>query len=231
MDQIKSMETQFATDGNHKRHSENGRSIIETLMVVAIASILTSVTLPQVISTRRLLRSASLPREIAAQLRFARQQAISQRQVFTFQYDDSTKQINIIDHNNRNNTNASCNVTGQAIMADPSYPNTTCAVTVLTVPLGGGSLPTGELSFGVPSGISATLSDTATLTALVSNKINITFQQDGTVIDAFGNPTNRALFLYNNKIPNQTASAVSVLGSAGRIRVWRYDTSASKFAE
>src|SRR5262245_12987731 len=78
----------------------SGRSVVETLVVVAIATVLAAATLPQIINARRLSRSAALPREIVNQLRYARQQAMSQRQAFTFQYDDSTKQINIIDHNN-----------------------------------------------------------------------------------------------------------------------------------
>ena len=87
MEQNNSM-TIKARERNHARHSELGRSILETLAVVSIAAILASVTLPQIISARRLMRSAALPRQIMTQLRFARQQAISQRQVFTFQYDD-----------------------------------------------------------------------------------------------------------------------------------------------
>jgi type II secretory pathway pseudopilin PulG len=45
----------------HKRRwqSDSGKSIIEVLAVVAIASILTAVAVPQMISARRLMRSAS----------------------------------------------------------------------------------------------------------------------------------------------------------------------------
>ena len=223
-----------ATETVCRRHSELGRTLIETLAVVTVAAILTSVTIPQIISARRLMRSASLPREIASQLRYARQQAMSQRQVFTFQYDDSTKTIKIIDHNNSNNATVSCNVSGLQIMGDASYPNTACATTVLTVPVTNstGSLPSSELTFGVPGSItSTTLGDNTVPTSLTSNKINVSFQQDGTVQDSNGNFMNRTLFFYNNKVPTQTAAAISVLGTAGRIKIWRYDTSAQKFQE
>jgi Tfp pilus assembly protein FimT len=202
--------------------SNSGTSMVEVLAVVAIATILTAVAVPQVISARRMIRSASLPREIATQLRFARQQAMSQRQAFTFQYDDSTKQITIIDHQ----------ATGWALLSASGYPNTAGSLTALTVPLGGGGgLPASEISFGVPSGLTVTsLSDTSTPTALVSNKLTITFQPDGTVRDANGNCVNRTLFFYNNQIPNQTACAISVLGSAGRIKIWRH-TSGNTYVE
>jgi Tfp pilus assembly protein FimT len=215
------MKAQVAKAQSWRSHS--GTSMVEVLAVVAIATILTAVALPQVISARRLIRSASLPREVASQMRYARQQAMSQRQAFTFQYDDSAKQITIIDHQ----------ATGYTLLSASGYPNTAGSITALTIPLGvGGGLPASEISFGVPTGITVTsLDDTSTPTALVSNKITITFQPDGTVQDANGNYANRTLFFYNNQIPNQTACAISVLGSAGRIKIWRYTASASKYLE
>ena len=203
--------------------SESGRSLVEILTVVAVASILVAVAVPQVISARRLLRSASFPREVTAQLRYARQQAMSQRQAFTFEYDDAAKQITIIDHQ----------TSGAGVLAMSNYPNTAGSITALTVPVGGGGgLPASDVSFGVPSGITVTsLGDSSTPTALTANKLTITFQPDGTIVDANNNPTNRTLFFYNNKIPNQTACAISVLGSSGRIKIWRYTTSAGQYVE
>jgi len=231
--QVKTMKAQAVANRNRRWHSAKGRSIIETLIVVTIAAILTSVALPQMMSARRLMRSATLPREIASQLRFTRQQAMSQRQAFTFQYDDSTKQITIFNHNNVGNSTTSCNMSGAAVLAASGYPNTACTTTLLTIPLtGSGGLPASEVSYGIPNGISSTaLSDTTTLTSLSSNKVYVTFQSDGTVVDTNGNPTNRTLFFYNNQVATQTAAAVSVLGASGRIKVWRYDTSANKYAE
>jgi Tfp pilus assembly protein FimT len=217
------MKAQVATRQAQSWHSDSGRSLIEVLAVVAIASILTAVAVPQMISSRRLIRSASLPREIASQLRYARQQAMSQRQAFTFVYNDSAKQISIIDHQ----------ATGAALLNASGYPNTTGSVTNLTVPLGGGGgLPASEITFGVPTGISnTTLGDTSTPTTLVSNKLTVTFQPDGSVVDANGNATNRTLFFYNSQVPTETACAISILGTAGRIKIWRYTTSANAYVE
>jgi type II secretory pathway pseudopilin PulG len=227
------MNTQATIEETKIWHSSSGRSIIETLVVVTIAAVLGSVAVPQMIHARRLMRSAALPREVVTQLRFAKQQAMSQRQAFTFQYDDSTKQISIIDHNNNGNATSTCNVAGTAILADSLYPNTACSTTVLTIPLGGGAVPAADISIGVPSGLTgvSTLDDTTTPTSLTGTKLNITFQPDGSVIDTAGNPVNRTLFLYNNRVPTQTAVAISVLGTAGRVKVWRYSSSVNKYAE
>jgi len=214
---------------------DEGRSIVETLIVVAIIALLTSAALPQMISARRLLRSSALPREIATQLRFARQTAMSQRQAVTFQYDNTTKTVRIFDHNNVNNVNAACNISGQQVLTAAGYPNTSCTTTLLTLPLATGTgLPASEVSYGIPSGISATtLDDGNTLTALsgTPSSVNVTFQSDGSVINSTGAYARPTLFFYNNQAANQTACAISILGGAGRIKVWRYSTSASKYAE
>jgi Tfp pilus assembly protein FimT len=214
------------------RAKEAGRSIVETLMVLTIAGIITSVAIPQMISARRLIRASSMAREIASQLRLTRQQAMSQRQAFTFQYDNTTKTVKIFDHNNTNNANIGCNMTGQAVLTASGYPNTVCTTVNVTIPIASGANAS-ELTYGIPSTITnTTLDDGATLTALSgTGLVNITFQPDGTVIDASGNYTTSSLFFYNSQVPAQTASAISVLGAAGRIKVWRYSTSANKFAE
>jgi len=184
------------------------------------------------LNARRLMRSNALPREVVNQLRFARQQAMSQRQAVTFQYSDSTKSITIFDHNNRDNPNSACNMSGAAVLSAAGFPSTNCTTTMLRVPLTGAAVPSTDLSYGVPSGISnSTLADTTTPTSLVGGVVNITFQSDGSVIDPNGTYVNRAMFLYNNKIPNETAAAISILGASGRVKLWRYNASASQFAE
>jgi Tfp pilus assembly protein FimT len=224
--------THYKIKTTANREREAGRSIIETLMVLTIAAILTSVAVPQMISARRLLRASSMAREIATQLRFARQQSMTQRQAFTFQYDNNTKTVKIFDHNNSNNANAGCNMTGVQVLSMSGFPNTVCTTIVTTVPLATGAQAS-ELTYGIPTGISnTTLDDGTTLTALSgTGLVNITFQPDGSVMDNTGGFTTATLFFYNSQVPTQTASAISVLGAAGRIKVWRYSTSVSKFAE
>ena len=213
-------------------HSQNGRSVLETLIVITIGAIIVSASVPQLLKARRLIRSTTLSREVVNQLRVARQQALSQRQAVTFQYNDATKSIAIFDHNNTNNSNSACNMTGPSVLSASGYPNTSCTTTILTVPLTGSVVPPADLTYGVPSGITnTTLADTTTPTLLSGGVINITFQSDGSVVDATGNYVNRAMFLYNNQIPNETATAISILGASGRVKLWRYSASASQFTE
>ena len=74
--------------------------MIELLVVVAVIAVLTGSAVPAMINQRRLLRSNSVGREIMAQMRFARQLAMSDRHAVTFEYNDTTKQIRIINHHN-----------------------------------------------------------------------------------------------------------------------------------
>jgi Tfp pilus assembly protein FimT len=191
-------------------------------MVAALIGIMTAIAVPQLAGQQRLIRSAAVARELMTQIRFARQQAMMQRQSFTFQYNNLTKQIVVIDNN----------ATGPLVLLDPNYPNNVGSTVVLTSTLTGGGLSSAEINYGVPTGLpSSALADGVSKTNLTNGKISITFQPDGSVVDANGNPLDRALFLYNTRVPRETAAAVSVIGSAGRIKLWRYDPANNTYVE
>ena len=89
-----------------------------------------------------------------------------------------------------------------------------------------------EVVYGRPSGASvAALGDGTTLTSLSPILLDITFQPDGSVIDASNNPQNKALFFYSSESPDETAFAVSVLGAGGRAKVWRYSSNVNTYVE
>jgi len=204
------------------KQRNSGFSLIEVCVVASIIGVLTAITIPQLAAQRRLLRSAAVPKEIMTQLRFARQSAMSQRQSFTFQYDNNTKVIKVIDNN----------ASGVTVLNDGNYPNNTGSTVVLTSTLTVSGLSAAEGSYGIPTGLpQGALNDGVSKTSLTNGQVNITFQPDGSVVDANGNPLDRALFIYNSKLPSKTASAVSVLGSAGRIKLWRYDSGTNTYVE
>jgi hypothetical protein len=192
------------------------------LIVIALIGAVSSMALPQLIAERRLSRSVGVTREILTQLRLTRQLAMSQRQAFTFQYDNVAKQISVIDHNSN---------LGGPMLIDPSYPNTAGSRVVSATPLADAGLSS-EITYGIPAGLpTAALGDGIAMTPLFNNKLTITFQPDGSVIDSAGDPQGRAIFLYNNRASQGTASAISIMGPSGRVKIWRYNASANLYAE
>lgn len=191
-------------------NGQKGFSMPELLVVLLIISILVVLALPQLTASRRLFRFAGMQRQISASLTEARQEAVSQRAAVTFRYDNAAKRIIIY---------------GGAF-------GTAGASTNKNLDLAGSGLDAADVIYGQPSGAPNTaLSDTSRLTALAANTVNVTFQPDGSVLDGGNNPVNNAIFFYNNKNPQESAFAVSVLGAGGRVKVWRYSNSIKTYIE
>ncbi len=207
------------------RKSNGGFSIIELVTVMAIAAVLTAIAVPQMISQRRLTRSTAVTREIMTQMRYARQLAMSQsgatpagalrRVAFTFQYDDTAKSIRVIGPI----------PAGTAALLDGAYPNNPGSSVVNSVSLSQGGLAASQISSGIPSGLPGAPSavDGVTGATLSGGRLNITFQPEGQVVDTANNPVDRALFIYNNQASQATASAITVRGASGRVKIWRYN--------
>jgi prepilin-type N-terminal cleavage/methylation domain-containing protein len=233
------------TDKKFQR-SQRGVSLVETLLVLVIIVVVSAMAMPQLIGMRRRQRMASIPSEIQAQLRLARQEAMSQRQTITFRYDDTLKQISIINHMERDDDDTHNPLHYRGITFNPTTgtmvklpgnteasADTTADVVIRTVSLISSGVTSAELVYGRPTGVAAVvLGDGVDLTALpATSQINITFQPDGTVVDANGNPLNRSLFFYNTTYDKDSAFAISVLGAAGRVKVWRYNTNVNLYVE
>jgi prepilin-type N-terminal cleavage/methylation domain-containing protein len=193
-----------------KLQKQKGFSLPELVVVLLVAAIILVLALPQIISSRRLFRFSGLQRQVSTSLREARQEAMSQRKPVTFRYDNSDKRI---------------------ITYGGDFGALGDAKNVV-VPIAGSGVEPDDVKYGRPTGVpTSALSDTTNLTNLSSNAVEITFQSDGSVIDASNNPQNQALFFYHDKYRLDTAFAVSVLGTGGRIKVWRYSQGVNSYVE
>lgn len=192
------------------KKNQQGFSLPELVIVLLIAAILTVFALPQIISSTRLFRFSGFQRQVTASLRDARQAAMSQRKPVTLRYDHNKMQL----------------ITYGGSFGDlGDSKNQIYEIT-------GNGVGKAELKYGRPGGAPTTaLSDSTNLTDLDSNAVDITFQPDGSVVDASNNPINKALFFYHSKYPQDTAFAVSVLGAGGRVKVWRYSKGAKVYVE
>ena len=203
----------------------DGHSLIELVIVVALIGALTSIALPQLLAQRRLTRSVGITREILTELRLTRQLAMSERQAITFQYDNVSKQISIIDHNNN---------PGPTTLINGTYANTAKTKVVSVTPLAD-TATSSEMDYGIPSLFPAVptgaLGDGITMTPLANGQVNITFQPDGSVVNNTGDPQANAIFIYNTRSPAGTASAISVMGASGRAKIWRYNAGVNRYTD
>jgi prepilin-type N-terminal cleavage/methylation domain-containing protein len=235
--------------------SNRGFSIIELSVVFLIVGLLTAIAVPAMITQRRQLRTVALSREIVAQMRAARQLAMTERQAVTFEYNDATKQIRIINHNNNPpvpdplvpRATDICYLSRTAILVAAGFPDTGCRTVFSTYSLGQGGLVPSEITYGIPTAANlpaaapvplpaTVLGDTVVMTPLVlpagpGGRLYITFQNDGSVIDNAGLPLNRGFFFFNSRAAQATSSAISVVGASGRVKVWRYLANGNSYVE
>lgn len=189
---------------------QKGISLPEIMIVLIILAILVVLALPQIIASRQMFRFSAVQRQVAATLNEARQNAMSQRKPVTFRYVDAGKQV---------------------ILYGGDFGALNDAKNQVTE-LSGSGLAVADIAYGRPGGAPTTaLADTSNMTVLAKGAVEITFQPDGSVVDAANNPQDNALFFYNKKYPKDAAFAVSVLGAGGRIKVWRYNKTNQKYVE
>lgn len=182
----------------------------ELLVVLLIMAIIAVIALPQIAASRRQFKFSGMQRQIAATLTEARQQAMSQRRAVTFRYDNAGK---------------------RTILYGGSFGAISDPKNQIEM-LAGSGISEAEITYGRPSGVSVNaLRDGSNLTSLNANTLDVTFQPDGSVIDAANNPTNTALFFYHNLYPQKMAFAVSILGAGGRVKIWRYSENVNEYVE
>jgi prepilin-type N-terminal cleavage/methylation domain-containing protein len=199
--------------------NSRGVTAVELIIVLLLIGLLAAFAIPQLISSRRMMKFAAIQQQLVVSLREARQLAMSQRRRVTLQYDDTNKLIRTFELPI---------IPAPAVVVDVLGPPGDARNRVIRLTVNG--LSAGEIVNNAPAGAPTTLGDTSTKTDPLPvplpagvNGVNITFNPRGDAVDAAGAPTNTALFFYNNRPGSEAAFAVSILGPGGRVRIWRYN--------
>lgn len=176
-----------------------GFSVLETLLVVSIMGVMASMAVLQVGNARPAIKGDSAMRTVIAQMRTARELAITQRRYMRLSFGDPNKV--------------------EILREEVPGPSTTSV---------GSTVIEGGIAYSVISGLPDT-PDSFGLGSAVNfgTATNVKFTPDGTLVNQDGQTVNGTvlLSLSNQK---QSARAITVLGSTGRIRGYRWDGSAWK---
>lgn len=182
----------------NRTRSQQGFSLLETMLTLGIAAIVGSMATASLVTARRAIQGDSAMRLVMAQFNLAREMAITQRHNMELQFVGGNW-IRIVRHENGGNATtiiSSVALEGNAKFAlTPGVPDT---------PDGFGA--TAAIGFGQAQ--------------------VVMFGTEGTLIDGGGSPLNGTLFLSIANQPESTR-AVTVLGSTGRVRGYKWITDAN----
>ncbi|HEX7138363.1 MAG TPA: prepilin-type N-terminal cleavage/methylation domain-containing protein [Vicinamibacterales bacterium] len=181
---------------------DDGYNLIEMMFVMGIMSVLAAMAVVQINASRAALKGDAAMRVVMTQMNQAREMAITQRRYMQVTFT-TPRTVNIVRE------------------------DTTATTTKLSsVPFEGGA------TFGVYTGLPDTpdaFGKTAAtyFTSSAGVVTTVKFAPDGTLVDANGQTANGSVFL---SIPTMVLSsrAVTVLGSTGRVRAYRWDGSGWK---
>ncbi len=186
--------------------AQAGFTLVETMVVTAIAGILTGIAVVQISSSRQGLIGDGAMRVVLSQLNQAKEQAITQRRNMRITFSGT-------------NTIQVCR---------EEVPSGTCT-TISSVPFESG------LTFQRPASVPDLSPSTTELASVASPSLSaspaiafggattqLRFAPDGTLIDQDGVTANGTVFV---ALSNQLLSsrAVAIFGSTGRIRAYRWD--------
>ncbi|MBS1819279.1 MAG: prepilin-type N-terminal cleavage/methylation domain-containing protein [Acidobacteria bacterium] len=179
---------------SRRLQAESGYSLIEMVVVVGIMAVLSGMAGLQIVQAKATLQGDGGMRVVLAQLRTAREMAITERRCMIVRFI-GTSAIRVI-------------------REEVPGPATTTLTTV--------GLENGiefRLTNGLPDTPDAFGKQSATDFGAAGE---IKFTPDGTLVDANGNVVNGSVFLAQHGAA-LSARALTVLGSTGRIRAWRWD--------
>jgi prepilin-type N-terminal cleavage/methylation domain-containing protein len=174
---------------------EHGFSLVEMMVVVGLTGVLTGMAVMQINSAPGIKGDGGM-RVVLAQVNQARQMAMTQR-LYMRVVLTSPNQVAIIQENTNGTTTSLSNVTFE-----------------------------GGVQFALVTGVPDTPDAFGNSSAIAfGTAINVKFSPDGTLVNQAGAGLNGSVFLAipNVKSTALSARAVTVLGSTGRVRGYRWD--------
>jgi prepilin-type N-terminal cleavage/methylation domain-containing protein len=176
-------------------HSERGFTLIEMMLAVMFIGILGSMALFQIGSARPALIGDGAMRVVMGQLNLARETAVAQRRQIDIVCDETTQVLRLVRRDLPQ---------GTTLLAETPFE--------------------GGVRYGLPETLPLDTPDKFGKSAPVTFGAaqTISFNSDGMLVDSGGNPINGTIFLMLPKVDG-SLRAVTVLGSIGRVRGYRWN--------
>jgi prepilin-type N-terminal cleavage/methylation domain-containing protein len=178
--------------------SERGFTLVEMMMAVMLIGILGSMAVFQIGTARPGMVADGAMRTVMGQLNLAREIAVAQRRQVDIECDQARQTLRLVRRDLPQ---------GTTLLAETPFES--------------------GVKFGLPDVLPIDTPEGFGKSTPVSFKSaeTIAFNSDGMLVDGFGNPLNGTIFLM---LPKVAASlrAVTVLGSIGRVRGYRWNGTA-----
>ena len=176
-------------------HSERGFTLVEMMMAVMLIGILGSMAIFQIGSARPAMVADGAMRTVMGQLNLARETAVAQRRQIDVVCDEDKQVLRLIRRDLPQ---------GTTVLAETPFE--------------------GGVRYEVPEDLPEDTPDKFGKTAAVyfGAAQTLSFNSDGMLIDGGGSPVNGTIFLMLAK-HNLSLRAVTVLGSIGRVRGYRWN--------
>ena len=188
-----------------RRTGEGGYSLIEMMLVVGILGVLAAAAVVQIGTTSAAMKGDGAMRVVRSQLNQAQQMSITQRRYMRVTFDSTSNQVSIVREEVAGTTTTLSSVPfegGAQFMLTTGLPDTPDAFG-----------KTAATAFTSPQGTFASATGSTSVAK---------FAPDGTLVDWNGQLTNGTVF---TALPQSSLSAraVTVLGSTGRVRAYRWN--------
>jgi prepilin-type N-terminal cleavage/methylation domain-containing protein len=190
------------TSGNIRAGSQAGYNIIELMFVLGIMGVIAAMAVAQIGAARPGLKGDGAMRVVMGQMNAAREMAIAQRKYMRVTFTQPACSAGVV-----------C-IHSVGIIREETPLVTT---TLSTIPIEGG------VQFVLVNGLPDTPDGFGKAAAVdFGAAANVKFTPDGTMVNQDGAGSNGTVFL---AIPNlsMSARAITVLGSTGRVRAYKWD--------
>ncbi len=190
--------------------NQDGYSLIEIMVVVGIMAVVGGMAVAQLQTTRNNLRGDAAMRVVLSNLNAAREMAITQRRYMRVTFDTTAQTLSIV----REDTPATTTTLSVSLFEGGAQFKQVAGV---------GDTPDGFASTCTSSQPTCFYNATnGTFVSATASTSVAKFSPDGTLVDWNGVLTNGTVF---TTIPsaNPAARAVTVLGSTGRVRAYKWD--------